>query len=226
MAVDPVLIVFAKSPTPGAVKTRLVPAIGAEAAARVQTLMTAATLRRARGWPCSSVVLAASPDPMAFGPSVADRVLEQGRGDLGARLRRVQQVVFADTKRGMLIVGTDAPDLPDERVASAGAALRRDRAVMCPADDGGYCLIGLPRPMPELFEGIAWGGDDVAARTSALAARHGLPLEMTAPWFDVDTIDDLSRLVERIRNSTDPALRELHAGLKCAKLPEVEWSEP
>lgn len=215
---DPLLIVFAKSPSPGHVKTRLIPAIGPGRAAHVQALMTAATLRRARTWPCSNIVLAGCPGPEAFDPGVADLVLPQGAGDLGQRLRRVQQAVFAEFVSPMLIVGTDAPDLPDDQIVGACRSLARGRAVICPADDGGYCLVGVPRPLPELFTGVVWGGCDVATRTRELATRHGIALDVTEPWFDVDTIDDLRALCARIADSADPALRDLHTGLNCEKL--------
>ena len=215
----PVLLVFAKFHTPGAVKTRMIPAIGANGAARVQSLMTAATLRRARAWGDSGVVLVADPNADGFDLSGIDWALPQGTGDLGARIRRAHRVVFERYGRPMLTLGTDAPDLPGAMVGQIMAALRAGAAGMCPSSDGGYCAIGVPHPLPELFRDIEWGSTEVAAQTRRAAARHGVRLVETAAWHDIDTLADLSAMMERICTSEEAALRDLHAGLICEKLP-------
>lgn len=215
---DAVAVVFAKYHRPGAVKTRLIPAIGARAAARVQALMTAATLQRARSWGRAGLVLAADPQPQAFDISGVDGALPQGGGDLGERISRVHQTVFARFGRPILTLGTDAPDLPDALVAEVLAAISAGAVGMCPSSDGGYCAIGVPRPLPELFRGIAWGGEQVADQTRAAARRCGVRLIETTAWRDVDTLDDLAALIERTGHTADPSLRRLHAGLVSEKL--------
>ena len=99
----------------------------------------------------------------------------------------------------MVFVGADAPTLPASRVLEALAALRRGaHAVVAPAEDGGYVLIGLRGVRPPLFHGIPWGTPDVLARTRAQAARAGLSLAEIEPWYDVDDEAGLRRLLDGV----------------------------
>jgi hypothetical protein len=95
----------------------------------------------------------------------------------------------------VLAIGVDAPHLPAAFLAEAVAALAADaEVVLGPADDGGYYLIGLAAPVPELFQAIPWGTPGVLAATLAAVRRRGLHLRLLPPCFDVDAPADLERL--------------------------------
>jgi uncharacterized protein len=180
------ILVFAKAPVAGRVKTRLIPALGADGAAALARDMLERTLSEALASGLE-VELVGDPDPAGWyrGPPV--RLSAQGPGDLGARLARAA----ARTRPPMLLIGTDCPELDRARLAAAAAALARVPAVLIPALDGGYVLLGLARSHPSLFEGIAWGGPEVAAATLARLRALGWPVEVGAPLRDIDSPADL-----------------------------------
>lgn len=180
-----------KEPRPGRVKTRLGRDIGMTAAAWWFRHQCARTLRRLRD-PRWRVVLAVSPDREGMAsrvwPGPAPRIA-QGSGDLGDRMGRV----FRSLPPGpVLIVGSDVPGITPAHVARAFAALRGHDAVIGPAPDGGYWLIGFrrQRPLPgRLFEGVRWSGPHALADT--LATMRGLRVARTDTLADVDTARDL-----------------------------------
>jgi rSAM/selenodomain-associated transferase 2/rSAM/selenodomain-associated transferase 1 len=200
----PTLQVFAKAPVPGRVKTRLARTIGAEAAASTyralaeRTLATAAAARRAGVVGAIELWLDPESDPAAIVPW-RDRfgvtIETQAGDDLGARMRNALR---SSTTRGApaLLIGTDVPGFDVAYLARAAAALERHDAVVGPAEDGGYVLIGLACDI-DVFGGIAWSTADVMAATRArLAACGARHVELPALW-DVDTHDDLLRWQER-----------------------------
>jgi len=192
MGADLTLAVFAKSPVPGQVKTRLRPTLTAEQAARLAAAFVRDTLRKAaRLGPPVTVYYAgdrALLEPLAppgvRWPGVQWR--DQSGGDLGARLARVPAPC--------LILGADSPHLPLAFIREALAAVPKHDVMLGPAEDGGYFLLGLRAPQPVLFDGIAWGTGEVLAQTLAKAAALGLAVHQTPPWYDLDTPADLRRL--------------------------------
>lgn len=188
MGADLTLAVFAKAPAPGQVKTRLRPASEGEQAARLAAAFVRDTLdKAARLGPPVTVYHAG--DLALLGPLAPPGVLwaAQGGGDLGARMARVPAPC--------LILGADSPHLPVSFLRDALAAIPNHDVVLGPADDGGYFLLGLRAPQPALFEGIAWSTEAVLAQTLAKADALGLSVQQTPPWYDLDTPDDLHRLV-------------------------------
>ena len=94
-----------------------------------------------------------------------------------------------------MLIGSDLPTLPSSHLSAAFEALEAGAdLVLGPADDGGYYLIGMSRPTPAVFEGIAWGSARVLQATRAAAAAPGLRVHEIAPWYDVDTAEDLARV--------------------------------
>jgi len=193
------LIVFAKAPQPGRVKTRLVPLLGERGAARLHARMIESTLQVAREARFARVELHCAPDArhplfgrLARRHSVTLRV--QARGDLGARM-------LASCKRALraanavVLIGTDCPVLRAADLRAAAHALGEGAdAVLAPAEDGGYALIGLRRVSPRLFSRIEWGGDSVLPETRRrLRALGWRWREMRTVW-DVDRPEDFRRL--------------------------------
>ena len=119
------------------------------------------------------------------------RIVLQGGGGLGVRMQRQFQRAATERARRVVLIGSDLPQLERADLASAFAALDRQQAVLGPACDGGYWLIGLRRPEPALMEGIAWGSEQVLEQTLAALARRGLEPALL-PWRrDLDRGEDL-----------------------------------
>ena len=193
-------MVFAKAPTPGRVKTRLVPALGEAGAAQLQRQLVERTLRTALAAKLGPVELWCSPETNdAFladcGRQYGVRLRGQGEGDLGMRMARALQHVLAQGSTGLLI-GSDCPALTAEYLREAAAALAGGSdAVLGPAEDGGYVLIGMARsPAPQLFDGIVWGTATVMQETRTRLERLNWRWRELAMLWDVDRLPDLQRL--------------------------------
>jgi len=209
VAAPPALIVFAKAPAPGRVKTRLAAGLGPERAAELYAAFV---------WdPCEGLadagwapVVAADPDPRdAFFQDLAAklglRVEPQGTGDLGARMAAaLRRHLEAGAERALLI-GSDLPTLPPGHLADAARSLTEaSPLVLGPATDGGYWLVGAhrgalsdwPRVVERLFTGIPWSEADVLHRT--LARAKGLQVALAPAWYDVDDATGLARLIAHL----------------------------
>jgi rSAM/selenodomain-associated transferase 1 len=196
------VLVFAKAPDPGAVKTRLVPALGEGGAAVLAARLARRTLDTATRAAVGPVVLMCAPDIAHPFFEVCRRrhavaLASQGDGDLGARMHRALAATLA-TATGAILVGTDTPDLQADDLAEAARALRDGAdVVLGPAEDGGYWLIGLHAPLPALFEAMPWSTDDVLRVTRSRIATLGLRLHELAVRADIDRPADLALLLAR-----------------------------
>jgi len=194
--------VFAKPPRPGTVKTRLASVLGDEGAAalaRAFLLDTWSTVRRVSG---VDVVLAATEVDAAEWPSLdGAEVWPQGAGTLGDRLERVLRRAL-ETHPFAIAIGTDIPGLPLSRLDDACGALRTADAVLGPADDGGFYLIGVSTYPHGLLDTVQWSASDTCVRTLERFERHHLTTTVIDPWFDVDEPADLHTLRRRIRDGT------------------------
>lgn len=193
------LIVMARWPAPRRCKRRLAASLGAEAAARIQARLTGHTLAVARGEQRQlGLTLVLAVDGLAgraahrWGAGLgADCVRLQGSGCLGLRMQRQVQWAFRAGARRVVVIGSDLPQLEGGDLVAAFAALERCPAVLGPARDGGYWLIGLQQSQPELMAGIAWGTPQVLAQTLAVMHRLGLAPALLAPRADLDWARDL-----------------------------------
>ncbi len=204
------LSVFTRVPVPGAAKTRLVPPLTADQAAALQRAMTEDLLER-----LDHTFGAAIPDapPLSLevrcdgrlvsgALEVPERwaVTSQGPGDLGERLALAAREARRDGIGRLVIIGSDAPLLPLPLVEAAFSGLADRDALLAPAEDGGYVLIGLaleravPAAVESLFAGIPWGTGAVREATAAAAAGAGLRFGELAGHWDVDRPEDLPRL--------------------------------
>jgi rSAM/selenodomain-associated transferase 2/rSAM/selenodomain-associated transferase 1 len=188
--------VMAKAPVPGLAKTRLMPLLGAVGAARAHRELTLRTLASVRGASTGPITLWCAPDvEHHFFAVLRQRhgvvCASQPAGDLGQRLCVAMNHHFASTpKTPWLVVGTDCPVLTASHLQQAADALRRYDAVLIPAQDGGYVLLGLRRPMPGVFESVDWSTPKVLAQTrDRLRAAGATWLELPALW-DVDEPSD------------------------------------
>lgn len=194
----PVLILFARKPVPGATKTRLMPEYDALQAAAVAETLIRETARLARAHWRGPIELSVWPDTgHALFDELCSRygfaLTRQAPGDLG---RKMQAALSRWTARGIpaAVMGCDVPHLPPAVLIRANRLLRRRRAVLGPARDGGYYLIGLPRVFPLLFRGMPWGSDALLSKTLRVARSANLRFTLLPAFHDIDTADDLRRV--------------------------------
>ena len=191
------LIVFTRNPAPGKAKTRLIPALGPEGAARLQERMTEHTLRRVRTlssrWlpPVEVRYAGGSEDGLRQWLGADLTFSEQGEGTLGDRMERAFEEGFAAGLGRLVLIGTDCPGITGGCLREAFRRLMGEDLVLGPSRDGGYYLIGLRRPVPALFRHIPWGTDRVLSRTLRVARSEGLRVGLLDPLDDVDVPEDL-----------------------------------
>ena len=191
------VVVMARAPVPGETKRRLIPAIGAERAAALHRAMIRRAVATALESGVGPVELWCTPatDHEVF-RSLRDRAQVELHVQAGADLEERMQAAIAARPGASAVIGTDCPFLrPDDLARTAGALQRGDAdAVIVPAFDGGYVLIGVARPRPELFARVDWGTDGVLAQTRERARTAGLRLLELAARRDIDRPEDLEAL--------------------------------
>lgn len=188
------IAILARAPVAGAAKTRLIPLLGPQGAARLHECLALRMIAAAAASGLPTTLWGA---PDASHPFFAEAARQYGvalraqpAGDLGARMAHV----FAQRRAPTLLVGTDCPTIDAALLGLCAEALRDVDAVFLPAEDGGYGLVGLQAPQPALFEGIAWGSESVMAQTRAKAHALGLACAEPAIVWDVDRPEDVERL--------------------------------
>ena len=195
-----VIVVFAKAPQPGSVKTRLIPLLGAEGAAALHARLVKHALATARVAALGRLELHCAPDTAdPFFGSCAGQygavLAPQAEGDLGARMLAAFETALASHAR-VLLIGADCPALTAQHLRHADLALRDGNdAVLVPSEDGGYALVGLARCDARLFDGIAWGGTTVLEATRARLAALGWRWRELEMLWDVDRPEDYRRLL-------------------------------
>jgi len=195
---DSVLLVFCKAPIAGQVKTRLQPELTADQAADAHRQLTRLTLDRAFQQRICDVRLCCSPDTthQFFGQCEKDYPLTlsaQHGADLGERMLNAFGEVLSQY-RSALLIGCDCPSLTPDDLQQALMALQNGSdAVIAPAEDGGYVLIGLNAPQPSLFESMDWGTEKVMEETRHRVKRASISIHELAEQWDVDTADDWAR---------------------------------
>ena len=192
------LIMFAKRPVPGRVKTRLSPPLSPGEAAELYRCMLLDLLAKGGALAGVDPWLFHEPDAEAapFFAEVAPGMpcAPQDGTDLGERMANAFRRL-ATGYGGIAIIGTDLPDLPMAYVEEAFRRLDAGEAdaVLGPADDGGYYLVAMGELHAELFRDVPWSSEEVLATTLARAEEAGIAVSLLPVWHDVDTVDDLQR---------------------------------
>ena len=196
------ILVFAKAPTPGEAKTRLIPRLGAQGAAALQAWLIERTLATAAAARLGPVELWCAPDrahPFFAGCSQRHAVAlaDQGSGDLGERMQRA---LDRATRTGIpaLLVGCDCPALSVDDLRAALEALEKEAIdmVFVPAEDGGYVLVGAKHATAAIFAGVDWGTGQVMAQTRERLRRNGSRWTELGSRWDLDRPADYDRLVD------------------------------
>jgi uncharacterized protein len=192
--------VFAKAPVAGEVKTRLHAILGPEGAAALHAGLVRHALATAVAARAGPVELHCAPDEhheffTACAERFGVRLVAQRGADLGERMGNAFASAFARGE-ALVIIGSDCPALRSEQLHEAAGVLRRDPAVIIPAEDGGYVLIGLARAVPGLFSKVDWGTDAVLRQTRArFAEAKARCIELPELW-DIDRPEDYARLAQ------------------------------
>ena len=195
---ESVLVIMAKQPAVGQTKTRLCPPLTPAAAAALYEALLRDTIELGAGLEGVRLAIAVTP-PEATGAfrrmSPTDAILLPVTGaDIGDCLSQVLGRLLAAGHCRAIALNSDGPTLPATYLRQAVARLDGADVVLGPSEDGGYYLIGLKQPRPELFREIEWSSERVTAQTLARAEAMGLSVTLLPPWYDVDTVTDLDRL--------------------------------
>ena len=201
---------FVREPIAATVKTRLVPALGAAGAALLYRAFVEDVCARLAPHVPLALAYASETGADGFVATLARRygwpTFAQGDGDLGARMRRVATAALTAAS-SVVLVGSDVPTLPVGHVTAAlrelaprraGERRRRRRVVLGPSFDGGYYLLGLRPPLPDIFRRMPWGSDRVLARTLARLRRARVVPAVLPGWYDVDTPTDVGLLARHL----------------------------
>lgn len=204
------LVIMAKAPQPGAVKTRLCPPLSHPEAADLYRCFLLDTLAKARTLNDVSLILAYTPASSKnfFASLAADAILMPQQGDgLGNRMAACFAEGFDRGYRRVLLTGSDLPTLPPDYLQQAIALIAKPQVdvVLGPSEDGGYYLIGLRQLHRALFDNMRWSTNTVFAETIQRAAASGLRVAYVPRWYDVDTASDLKRLQANLSRQSDSA---------------------
>ena len=188
----PRLVLFTRYPEPGKAKTRMIAALGTAGAAALHRRLTERTLATMSktGLPVKIRFTGAARDDFAEWLGSDRALVDQGDGDLGARMRR------ATVDAPVILLGSDCPDLAPHHIATAAAALETKPVVIGPAADGGYWLLGLAAPLDFLFDDMEWGSDRVLPETLARLRTRGIEPVLLETLADCDRPEDLARWPE------------------------------
>ena len=204
------LLLFVRLPEKGRVKTRLARAIGEEAACDLYRCLVADSLSLARrsGYPTTVFFFPKAGSPEAsLGLACEFPCLPQTGQDLGERMHTAFRTAFRDAGEAVLM-GSDVPDLPASFLDEAFESLKGHEAVIGPARDGGYYLIGFSSGtlLSSPFSGMEWGGPSVFHKTLHILWDRGLKVHVLPQWRDVDEYADLSALFDRQKGLPDGSL--------------------
>ena len=189
------LIVFAKAPVEGKVKTRLIPELGSELALRAHIEMVRLTLDKARGSGLPSTLWLSEQNKVAaeWANQHSMPVRVQSGDDLGCRMLNAITRTLSDDYDKVILIGSDCPSLRVSDIQAACDALDKHDVVLNPCEDGGYGLIGMSESHLEIFSGIAWSTSEVLSQTLANIERIKLSVWLGRTIWDVDDVEDWKR---------------------------------
>jgi len=200
---DAALALFAKAPLAGRVKTRLVPPLTHEDAARVARASLEDTARFIVPGVAASWTLFLDGEADASLRRLAEEtglsISPQEGPELGARLKAAFRALRAGGARRVLAIGSDSPTLDPVRIQEAIESLAVCDVALGPSEDGGYYLIGASGSHESIFDEIPWGSSSAAAVTLERARALGLEVRLLAPWYDLDDVASLRRVYEAAR---------------------------
>jgi rSAM/selenodomain-associated transferase 1 len=192
ISADTVVIVFARAPLAGRVKTRLIPRLGAAGAARLHARLIRNAIQLALEAKCGAVELHTTARHTSLRTLGVKVRLQTGR-DLGERMHNALRVALR-RHRHAIIIGADAPALTVADLRGARRLLQSTELVLAPAEDGGYALIGARRVSLRIFTDVEWGSPSVLGQTLRNVSETGLRYRLLRTLWDLDRPEDLDRL--------------------------------
>jgi len=196
-----ILGIFAKQPVPGEVKTRLCPPFHPDQAADLYFQLLTETIERMQQQEACDLAICFVGEREWFKARFPGIALWEQRGeDLGERMSGAMTSFFEQGYSQVILIGSDTPDLPLERIDQAITILSSADLVLGPAADGGYYLIGESFHSPELFKDIPWSSDRVLAGTLKKAEEQNISTQLLGMWEDLDDITALQRFLKRTKD--------------------------
>ncbi len=195
---DTCVCIFFKTPVPGKVKTRLIPAVGADGAAALAEAFFRDTWDSVKSLDWAVPIVASTEFPQSgFLRQPNFEVWLQGYGDLGKRLEKILTAALTRTRFGIAL-GADSPGIPARLLEQAHDALLSADAVLGPSDDGGFYLLGIRHCPPNMLSGIPWSQPTTFACTLERLRELGMKTAILEPWFDIDRPEDLERTTKSL----------------------------
>lgn len=199
------LIIFTRYPEPGSTKTRLIPALGADGAAKLQGLMSEFTVLQAQKLQSTNFLKIEIHYSGGNAKLMSDWLgksliyYPQFEGDLGCKMSMALGTAFERGYKSAIVIGTDCPSLDRAIMRQAFDLLEQKDLVLGAATDGGYYLIGLNKFIPELFQSVKWSTSEVFSKTVEIARILGLEIGYLPTLFDIDRPEDLELLKNLVR---------------------------
>jgi rSAM/selenodomain-associated transferase 1 len=192
------IVIMAKEPKPGNVKTRLTPSLDPQTASRIYHSLLLDRIEQVESlkeadhfvayFPKSSLNFFENIIPSSFS------LLPQKGKDLGERLANIFNTLFKEGYERIIIMDSDSPNLPSRFISEGLKMLNKADLVLGPCEDGGYYLVGLSSNMPQIFQEIPWSTSEVTEFTVKKAKALDKRISLLEKWYDVDTIEELKRL--------------------------------
>lgn len=193
------LIIFAKEPKRGRVKTRLRKVLTESRCLNLYKAFLKDTVRLARKLKCELNILAydsENKNPSQLKKIAAEYTFYEQRGDsLGRRMHNAFRFASSKSSKKTVIIGSDSPTLPLDYIKNAFSQLGKNDVVLGPSHDGGYYLIGLKKPCYGIFKGIKWSSCQVIKDTLINIKSQGKSVALLNKWYDIDEPEDLRRLL-------------------------------
>lgn len=192
------IVIIAKEPKPGNVKTRLTPPLDPQTASKIYHGLLLDRIEQVESLRGADHILAYFPkSSQHFFENIilsSFTLLSQKGKDLGERLANIFSDLFKDGYERIVIMDSDSPNLPSRHISEGLEILDKADLVLGPCEDGGYYLVGLSSNMPQIFQGIPWSTSRVTELTIKKAKELNKRISLLKEWYDVDTIEDLERL--------------------------------
>ncbi len=188
------LIIIAKRPEKGKVKTRLNSAMTDEKSLELYTYLLENTVIKLKSIPEIDTFIAHAPeDSDSYFSKFGIKLIPLPKGDLGQRMFYAFKNVLSSGYQKAVLVGTDIPDLTGSTILQAIKALTHSDIVFGPAQDGGYYLVGIKKPIKEIFEDVPWSSKHTLEKSIERAKYHNYKVDFTEELSDIDTIEDVKK---------------------------------
>jgi rSAM/selenodomain-associated transferase 1 len=192
------IVIIAKEPKPGSVKTRLTPPLDPQTASKIYHNLLLDRIEQVESLKGADHFVAYYPkSSLQFFQNIISSsfsLLPQKGKDLGERLSNIFSDLFKEGYERIVIMDSDSPNLPSRHISEGLRRLNEADLILGPCEDGGYYLVGLSSNMPQIFQGIPWSTSEVTKLTIEKARAMDKNISLLEKWYDVDTIEDLRRL--------------------------------